>query len=1205
MEDLDLDIGSLGLQILPDSLVHAAWKEGYFDDTDLPADLEVPLQNVNIPSILFNLSDRVFKRLQSGEITGWSDLVEEGFEFKRFLFFIHCLLCKAVSAVQVEECRINGIYAARLYFSFLAIPQRGPFLIYQPNLYMKALKTLQFRCLLSTPVVQASPRKRSSRQSYDGIPISHQDLLPRQEMEALRRLSHEAEQDLIKCLHISDLGREENALLMTVDAFSKIAMQQEVQDTSILSHGFTEHSIYNPRRLSLNSFCGLTALCTDKHGEIPETVRIIMKFVFEAMMMGFKSDSKLLSPSHVTNIRDIFIQFTCWICKSVGDTAQGGVCILIQHLCLSAPDRADSRTKLVGSVANLISMLPLPFFKKACSTVIVLTCHEKASVRLFSIEVLGRISILLKVLNNINDRPDETDYNPHKLVFAAVLARIQDSSALVRSRAMSCLVLYMKESDKGAASMHLMNEIFIHPYISCDPRRAPKTNFINFNEVAKTLQNGDCMTVAKIPLPCAQTIVDELCEFCDDDKVYVRRSALQLLLRILYINEKFMTKDLLVELGSHCGDEAILVRKMMVQEFTSLLLVYPTHQSLIRQWTMDVVPLIFDSEVSVVENVLETFRKTILDNMVMEIRRPQHHLPWLLMSQISNLQLNAAFIKACSLWQKETLRSYNLFPILKSHIGIDKPYNDSAWVTLMCLAEFIPIKEPHFVLDFYHDKIRGVSNVHPYISQLVMEGLWLIWKQLPASDKGALALEMNVDLMSFRVPVPLISRVVDIRYGLHVGSNEGFDVNNPPDWAILLIKKCEENIFATLSSDLKNVQEGEAMKRFVITLANICLYYPRVVESRTLDQLMLMLFTPSEEEPGQCTKELKAALIVALGKFGLQNEPLAKKLIVELGTLLPTTVESDVKNNMIICLSDLCVRYTSLGDELLPDICICLKDSLLPVRQNTLKLLVQLIQEDYIKLRKNLIFHLLSMLNDTDYTIVNMTRVFFIATVLRKKSNCFTTSFVASVLHYNSHSHHSSDFTLTPQERKVFDLSGPQNRDKRHTIYRFMVSQSDNDRLCIMGYLCDMCNDVMVGKIKLEGTGEEILRDCLFVLEYSDFHISDSKDGDEDEDNLGGEEEELMNQAHKKISSEVVKQFMKDTVIPVLTKLKKKLGTLNSPLAARVLNIMKNIISNHKVPMEDIRDPQLVRELRRHNIGDPNSLSDGDSHENDHSDDEQ
>ena len=60
---------------------------------------------------------------------------------------------------------------------------------------------------------------------------------------------------------------------------------------------------------------------------------------------------------------------------------------------------------------------------------------------------------------------------------------------------------------------------------------------------------------------------------------------------------------------------------------------------------------------------------------------------------------------------------------------------------------------------------------------------------------------------------------------------------------------------------------------------------------------------------GSCGAEVKAGLIVTLGKIGLQSEKLAVKLIEILGPLLAVTRESDLKNNIMICLTDLCVRY--------------------------------------------------------------------------------------------------------------------------------------------------------------------------------------------------------------------------------------------------------------------------------------------------------
>jgi len=42
---------------------------------------------------------------------------------------------------------------------------------------------------------------------------------------------------------------------------------------------------------------------------------------------------------------------------------------------------------------------------------------------------------------------------------------------------------------------------------------------------------------------------------------------------------------------------------------------------------------------------------------------------------------------------------------------MEKPYNDSAWFILTCLTEVITIKDPQFVLEFYHNEIYGIPNV--------------------------------------------------------------------------------------------------------------------------------------------------------------------------------------------------------------------------------------------------------------------------------------------------------------------------------------------------------------------------------------------------------------------------------------------------------------------------------------------------------------
>lgn len=96
-------------------------------------------------------------------------------------------------------------------------------------------------------------------------------------------------------------------------------------------------------------------------------------------------------------------------------------------------------------------------------------------------------------------------------------------------------------------------------------------------------------------------------------------------------------------------------------------------------------------------------------------------------------------------------------------------------------------------------------------------------------------------------------------------------------------------------------------------------------------------------------------------------------------------------------------RFTSLVENHLSEMCVCLRDLNLQVRANTLTLLIQLIQEDYLKLRCPLFFHILAMLNDEDQRIQDMTSLFIINSLLVKQKSVLVQHFVESLFHYNSY----------------------------------------------------------------------------------------------------------------------------------------------------------------------------------------------------------
>ena len=58
---------------------------------------------------------------------------------------------------------------------------------------------------------------------------------------------------------------------------------------------------------------------------------------------------------------------------------------------------------------------------------------------------------------------------------------------------------------------------------------------------------------------------------------------------------------------------------------------------------------------------------------------------------------------------------------------------------------------------------------------------------------------------------------------------------------------------------------------------------------------------------------------------------------------------ADVRNNILVALVDLCVRYTALVDPHVLRLAACLRDDCELVRRQALVLLASLLQRDYLK----------------------------------------------------------------------------------------------------------------------------------------------------------------------------------------------------------------------------------------------------------------
>ena len=70
----------------------------------------------------------------------------------------------------------------------------------------------------------------------------------------------------------------------------------------------------------------------------------------------------------------------------------------------------------------------------------------------------------------------------------------------------------------------------------------------------------------------------------------------------------------------------------------------------------------------------------------------------------------------------------------------------------------------------------------------------------------------------------------------------------------------------------------------------------------------------------------------------LQNEMMAKEIVPAFGRLLDTTSDAALKNNIMYALSDMCVRYASLVDPLIPQMTACLRNPKLGMVSNKMSI---------------------------------------------------------------------------------------------------------------------------------------------------------------------------------------------------------------------------------------------------------------------------
>ncbi|KAJ8267094.1 hypothetical protein GJAV_G00138310, partial [Gymnothorax javanicus] len=967
------------------------------------------------------------------------------------------------------------------------------------------------------------------------------------------------------------------------------------------------------------AYHGLRLLCSPKHGEGSESVRqVFHRLLYIILMMTNEDGAKpaLLAPTQAVQAsKEQAIQFVSHIVDELKEAAMPILRILLQHICFQMVDKAEYRTSGAQAVVKLLGKMPCAQYASFIQWLYAYSLHSKVGYRMFALDVAMALMEQPEREAEPSLSAELASFLPHKfLVQVMVFGRRSDRAPMVRSHALTSLGQCLELQSSNA--MESVQELF--SFTSAQtmleggrPDVLPTIHESNVQKTALNFKTIEMTNKADFSILDAKETMALLKRRVSDEKTVVRKSTLQALMSLLKHKLIPCSQENLSILSDRCRDPAVSVKKKALQCLMDLLAAQPDNSVVQKTWLMGVLPPIWDTENSVQEKALECLDLTILAHIGNSRNyRPQdvpQKLAWDLLGLLcgESQDLCHYLNKAFSIWSKQKKFSSSFVNNLISHTGA--PHAPAAWLLLSKVAGCSPRLDYSRILDAWDEMVRD-CNVTVTTSCHILRVIGEIAEHLNEDTKSRIVEDIMKWLRSFNIPLEVVSACVDTLYQL--GREEKIE-----DTQRFLNQHCGE-LVSTCESYLSGImlsQDGalnfneDLVVKHLFTLGVAALRCPAKVGKRIFLLVQSILASNVELQAGDGSDELPASqplsqfkpssmpsvvrahAFITLGKLCLQNEDLAKRCVPAFARELDVSEEVAVRNNVVVVMCDLCVRYTTMMERYIPNISACLRDPEPLIRKQTLYLLTNLLQEEFVKWKGSLFFRFVSLLVDPEPSIASLCEFCLVHLLLKRNPVMFSQHFIECIFHFNCYDKHEkyNKFPQTDRERAKFSLRGSKNKERRMRIYRFLLEHfTDEQRFSITSQISQSVLACFVDDVlPLDSEGCELLSDTFEVLSLKEIKLSAMRNSSEVNEPDEGDEVAMANAvmqvAQKKLISQVQKKNFIENVIPIIISLKAMLEKHRFPVLRDLMGYLQVMMQDYRSEVKDFfaADEQLAAEL--------------------------
>uniref|UniRef100_A0AAY5EYD2 Condensin-2 complex subunit D3 n=1 Tax=Electrophorus electricus TaxID=8005 RepID=A0AAY5EYD2_ELEEL len=1175
----------------------------------------------------------------------WKVFAENGVSVKTLVAVLASFVLGGKAKSPSVEQRRYSLQAAALYLLLLRIPGSVANKVFHQILFDTCLDVV----LKCWPQSSGKKRKKDSLKSSQGDPKSgKRSKPPKKASEEMEIEEEEEEEEDEEEVYFSaqDLLRLRDDVICLVRTLLRLlerfSLKDKPQSADSCVRIFTELTNFEPvvGELSFSekqdvdqleslpelAYRGFWLLCSSSHGEGNECRRRVFHRLLYVILMMRKGDRAkqclLLPPSQASfSARDQAVRFISHVVDEQPEAALPLLRILLQHICHQIVEKTEYRASGAQAVGRLVAKMPLQDYATFVKWLHSYSHSPRVAFRMFALDVA--LVLLAKEEQEDSDAlpPELAPYLSHRfLVHHLVYGRCSDLSPTVRGHALHCLAqcldLSTPNTSKGIHELFSSSSATGAPSL-LETGRSEQTlkrtdmaqkTALTFRTIELSKHRSLAVTSRRSPGPDTTAVENQetvalFRQRVSDPKTNVRKCALETIMSLLKHGVIPCSPENLAILSDRCRDPAVSVKKKALQSLMGLLAALSDSAEVQKAWLRGVVPAVIDSESSVQEKALECLDHVILTHIKSHINYRQgdtsQRLAWDLLRMMCDKchDLRHYFSKAFSVWARQQRFTSEFVNSLIWHTEGDRA--PGAWLLLAKVAGSASKLKYGTILEAWDCTVRSpVVNVE--MTCHILSVIGHIAASLDEDTKSRLVADLMGWLKSFSLPLEVISSSVDAIFCLGQSANVKDTMSFLNEFCGELVSVCEDYLSGVLLSEkgAENLNE-ELLVKYLYTLGVASLHCPARVQKRVF-LLVQSILTSSEQTGGgadlpasQPLTQFKSSLptvvrahaVITLGKLCLQHEEVMLRYLPAFARELEVGTELAVRNNVVVVMCDLCVRYPNTLTRYIPNISACLRDPEPLIRGQTLIMLTNLLQEEFVKWKGTLFYRFTAVLVDQDPSIADLCEYCLVDLLLKKNPLMFSQHFIECIFHFNSYDKHKkyNKFPQTESEKSRFSLKGPVNQGRRFRIYRFLLKNfTDEQRFNITTRISqDVLACFVDSELPLDLEGADLLADVFDVLSLKEMKLTvmsgPSPGDDTPEDEMAAAKAVLQ----KKLVSQVQKKNFVENVIPMVIALKNLLEEQRSPVLKHLMAYLQATMQDYRSEVKELfaADEQLAAEV--------------------------